>query len=394
MKGRSNHRRIRFLEQLETRDLFAGLDAEVLELKEVPVENVTLATDEAAPEKVAVVAEDGSEVAILTGLAEDGLEGQVMAFAMADDQVAIDKAEWIGDEEVLLEDPLSVSDGELVPIRYSIRSLAGDVSSDDGIEILDGEVVDGEVFYLDGVDTEWMERTDDSVVFMTFGGVLDEVSDGELPAEAYQTAVLDDVSGDVTFVVFNADNIADANWDGEVSPIDVLITSNAINRYGAVELTNENLATMAEDFGGAGLPFALDANDDGYLSPADVGLRVNRLNVLAEVLVAPLASAASRRMMIAPSSFLVVADGDLENDTADRTYLVDDFLSEEELGSDIGADLGDASADRVMGIMIGEPIWEDVSDESARKMAPSDELGDESEVLFAEEIDTVLADWA
>lgn len=63
---------------------------------------------------------------------------------------------------------------------------------------------------------------------------------------------------------------ADVNGDGVVTPIDVLMLINELNRRGAGPLPTGT--------GGEGLPFMPDVNGDGILSPLDILIIINDLN--------------------------------------------------------------------------------------------------------------------
>ena len=75
---------------------------------------------------------------------------------------------------------------------------------------------------------------------------------------------------------YNDSDPLDTNGDGAVSPIDVLLVMEALDRSGSTELTN---AMRPNSLLGEEAPgdqaYYLDGNDDSYVSPIDVLLRVH-----------------------------------------------------------------------------------------------------------------------
>ena len=132
-----------------------------------------------------------------------------------------------------------------------------DVSvSDDRFEVLDG--------YLKLRDGVSLSDSEVETVTLTVTAISDggDVVSTEIPV----------VVGEARPRHQNPDNPRDVNGDGIVSPIDVLILINEINRRGAGPLPRPGSE------GGEGSGIFVDVNGDGVISPIDVLVIINELN--------------------------------------------------------------------------------------------------------------------
>ncbi len=294
-------------------------------------------------------------------------------------------------------------DGSLFDEPIYFRSLSGVVDDEGAFEddILRSEVFDdSEVFYtLSFGDVD--EITDEAVREMVpFSDVvqLDEVSyDDEIRTFGGITSdneeVLTTTAAPLMSPWYNSDNPLDTNGDGVTSAIDALIVFNSLTQLGSAQLSH---ALFAQASATAAISinesFLVDANNDGYLSPLDLLMRINFLNQSAvtdeSAADAPFDAEADQARL---GDFASILPGEWDQyESSDEGDLNDSRLSDDsgdELSTeDFGARLRDPELDWPEDELDAEPNDAEADDEFWSKFAD-----DESDAILDEETLDILA---
>lgn len=295
----ARRRRRRFmpsLERLEIRNLFAGLDDLPLvvgesESKEPVEESVEDSGDgevkmvafladseeKAADSDEAVSSDEGEVVDKRLLEKTDEGDGEPIMYTLMTMSAVSDEGEVKSDEEVLDES------SEEIPIRM-LRSAedGGEGSDADGevrSEDLGEEVVDpDQIIYMmaGAVDESGEVEVTDRSLDEDSGAPVDDSEIVYFGDEASEEEVMYTLTSTGRYDWYNDSDPLDTNGDGALSPIDVLLVMEALDRSGSTELTNAMRPnTLFREDAPNDQAYYLDGNDDSYVSPIDVLLRVH-----------------------------------------------------------------------------------------------------------------------